>query len=113
MSGRSRGRSPITSTSGAPATARRLMRRRHLGGSANTSMSMIAPQVRGYTKDVEKRWPNDIPRAKKLMAEAGYPTGFDVTLDPGWNLVSVELGKSVQTKRASSVEGLQLEVFGR
>ena len=50
-------------------------------GSANTSMSMIAPQVRGYTKDVEKRWPNDIPRAKKLMAEAGYATGFDVTLD--------------------------------
>ena len=39
--------------------------------------------------------------------------GFDVTLEPGWNLVSVELGKSVQAKRASSVEGLQLEVFGR
>ena len=39
--------------------------------------------------------------------------GFDVTLEPGWNLVSVELGKSVQAKRANSVEGLQLEVFGR
>jgi hypothetical protein len=39
--------------------------------------------------------------------------GFDVTLDPGWNLVSVELGKGVQAKRASSIEGLQLEVFGR
>jgi hypothetical protein len=39
--------------------------------------------------------------------------GFDITLEPGWNLISVELGKSVQAKRASSVEGLQLEVFGR
>jgi peptide/nickel transport system substrate-binding protein len=50
-------------------------------GSAVTSMSLIAPQVRGYTKDVEKRWPLDIAKAKKLMAEAGYPTGFEVTLD--------------------------------
>ena len=50
-------------------------------GSATTSMSMIAPQVRGYTKDVEKRWPLDIPKAKKLMTDAGYPNGFDVTLD--------------------------------
>jgi hypothetical protein len=39
--------------------------------------------------------------------------GFDITLESGWNLISVELGKSVQAKRASSVEGLQLEVFGR
>jgi hypothetical protein len=39
--------------------------------------------------------------------------GFDVTLEPGWNLVSVELGKTVQAKRAESVEGVQLEVFGR
>ncbi|HEX4858770.1 MAG TPA: ABC transporter substrate-binding protein [Usitatibacteraceae bacterium] len=50
-------------------------------GQAVTSMSMIAPQVRGYTKDVEKRWPLDLAKAKKLMAEAGYPNGFEVTLD--------------------------------
>ncbi len=50
-------------------------------GSAVTSMSLIAPQVRGYTKDVEKRWPLDIAKGKKLMAEAGYPNGFEVTLD--------------------------------
>ena len=50
-------------------------------GQAVTSMSMIAPQVRGYTKDVEKRWPVDLAKAKKLMAEAGYPNGFEVTLD--------------------------------
>lgn len=50
-------------------------------GAAVTSMSLIAPQVRGYTKDVEKRWPMDVAKAKKLMADAGYPNGFDVTLD--------------------------------
>ena len=50
-------------------------------GSATTSSSMIAPQVRGYSKDLEKRWPVDLVKAKKLMAEAGYPNGFEVTLD--------------------------------
>lgn len=50
-------------------------------GSATTSMSMIAPQVRGYSKDLEKRWPTDLAKAKTLMTEAGYPNGFEVTMD--------------------------------
>ena len=31
--------------------------------------------------DVEKRLPYDVSAARKLMAEAGYPDGFEVTLD--------------------------------
>ncbi len=50
-------------------------------GLSLPTMSMIAPQVRGYSKDLEKRPAVDIAKAKKLMTEAGYPTGFDVTLD--------------------------------
>ncbi|MEQ1517713.1 MAG: ABC transporter substrate-binding protein, partial [Usitatibacteraceae bacterium] len=45
------------------------------------TMSMIAPQVRGYSKDLEKRPAVDIEKAKKLMAEAGFANGFDVTFD--------------------------------
>ena len=45
------------------------------------TMSLIAPQVRGYTKDVENRPPVDIVKARKLMADAGFGNGFDVTLD--------------------------------
>jgi hypothetical protein len=37
--------------------------------------------------------------------------GFDVTVEPGWNLISVDLGKSIETKRVPSLDGLQLEVF--
>ncbi|MBC7622478.1 MAG: ABC transporter substrate-binding protein [Aeromicrobium sp.] len=50
-------------------------------GLSLPTMSMIAPQVRGYSKDLEKRPPVDIAKAKKLMTEAGYPNGFEVTMD--------------------------------
>jgi peptide/nickel transport system substrate-binding protein len=50
-------------------------------GLASPTGSMIAPQVRGYSKDLDKRWPFDLAKAKQLMTEAGYPQGFEVTLD--------------------------------
>jgi len=43
---------------------------------------MVAPGINGYTKELDKRpallKPDD---AKKLLAAAGYPNGFEVTLD--------------------------------
>jgi peptide/nickel transport system substrate-binding protein len=42
---------------------------------------MFAPQVDGYPKDLDKPVRADRERARKLMAEAGYPQGFEVTLD--------------------------------
>jgi peptide/nickel transport system substrate-binding protein len=45
------------------------------------TMSLIAPQVRGYSKELENRPPVDLAKAKKLMADAGFASGFDVTLD--------------------------------
>ncbi len=42
---------------------------------------MFAPQVDGYPKDLDKPKTPDRARAKKLLAEAGYPNGFEVTLD--------------------------------
>ncbi len=50
-------------------------------GLSMPTMSMIAPQVRGYSKDLEKRPAVDVEKAKKLMAEAGFANGFDVTFD--------------------------------
>jgi len=42
---------------------------------------MFAPQVDGYPKDLDKPVKVDREKAKKLMADAGYPQGFEVTLD--------------------------------
>jgi peptide/nickel transport system substrate-binding protein len=57
------------------------LQRTIMRGLSLPTMSMIAPQVRGYSKDLEKRPPVNLANAKKLMAEAGYPQGFEITLD--------------------------------
>ncbi len=38
------------------------------------------PGVTGYTKALDKRLPYDVNAAKKLLADAGYPDGFEVEL---------------------------------
>jgi peptide/nickel transport system substrate-binding protein len=42
---------------------------------------MYAPQVDGYPKELDKVKPADREGAKKLMAQAGYAQGFEITLD--------------------------------
>jgi peptide/nickel transport system substrate-binding protein len=42
---------------------------------------MFAPQVAGYPKDLDRPAKVDRDKARKLLAEAGYPQGFEVTLD--------------------------------
>jgi len=42
---------------------------------------MIAPGINGYPSDLDVRFPYDPEAAKQLLADAGYPDGFPVTLD--------------------------------
>ncbi len=42
---------------------------------------MIAPGVHGHSKDIDRVMKVDANGAKKLLAEAGYPNGFEFTLD--------------------------------
>ncbi len=57
------------------------LRRVVMRGLAEPAGSYVAPQVSGWSKEGEQRLPYDVARAKALLAEAGYPQGFDVTLD--------------------------------
>ncbi len=41
----------------------------------------MLPSAIQSTPEIEKRLPYDRERAKKLLADAGYPNGFEVTLD--------------------------------
>jgi peptide/nickel transport system substrate-binding protein len=49
-------------------------------GLSQPTGTLIAPQVNGWTKKVDARWPYNIAASKKLLAEAGYPNGFEVDL---------------------------------
>jgi len=42
---------------------------------------MVGPGVRGFQPDMNKRLPYDTEAAKKLLAEAGYPNGFEVGMN--------------------------------
>lgn len=49
-----------------------------LRGLGQSTGTLIAPQVNGWTESLHKRMPFDPEGAKKLLAEAGYPQGFEV-----------------------------------
>jgi peptide/nickel transport system substrate-binding protein len=60
------------------------------GGKTNTASSIVWPQPHGYNVDIAK--------AKQLMAEAGFPNGFETTLsfDLGFAVIGEPLCVLVQ-----------------
>jgi peptide/nickel transport system substrate-binding protein len=50
------------------------------GASAPTAL-MIAPGIKGFPADLNKRLPYDPAAAQKLLAEAGYAQGFEVGMN--------------------------------
>lgn len=59
-----------------PAIQRTIMR-----GLSMPANIMVAPGVNGWTKELDAVKGADVEGAKKLLAEAGYPNGFEFTLD--------------------------------
>jgi peptide/nickel transport system substrate-binding protein len=45
---------------------------------AQPTGTLVAPQVNGWTKRADARYPFNVEAAKKLLADAGYPNGFEV-----------------------------------
>ena len=50
-------------------------------GASTPSNLMIAPQINGFNPALNERLPYDPEKAKALLTEAGYPDGFEVTMD--------------------------------
>nr|WP_232533104.1 MULTISPECIES: ABC transporter substrate-binding protein [Ramlibacter] len=50
-------------------------------GAAKPTALMVGPGVNGFVPELNKRLPFDADGAKKLLAEAGYPSGFEVTMN--------------------------------
>src|SRR3982750_2434035 len=54
---------------------------RVMRGAALPTAEMGGAAVRGFQPDMNKRPTYDVEAAKKLLAEAGYPNGFEVTMN--------------------------------
>jgi peptide/nickel transport system substrate-binding protein len=52
-----------------------------MGGHSVPTALMWAPSVFGYAAEDDIRPPVDHDQARRLLAEAGYPSGFGITLD--------------------------------
>ena len=50
-------------------------------GAANPTALMVGPGINGFDDAMNKRLPYDTEAAKKLLAEAGYPNGFEVGMN--------------------------------
>jgi len=57
------------------------IRSRIMRGAATPTALMEAPGINGFPPELNKRLPYDTNAAKKLLADAGYPDGFGVTMN--------------------------------
>ena len=54
---------------------------RVMRGASAPAALMIGPGIKGFVPEMNKRLPYDPEASKKLLAEAGYPNGFEVGMN--------------------------------
>ncbi|MRD48884.1 ABC transporter substrate-binding protein [Caenimonas koreensis DSM 17982] len=57
------------------------IKRAVMRGASTPIALMFPPEVNGFAPDLAKRLPFDPEASKKLLADAGYPQGFEVTMN--------------------------------
>jgi len=72
-----------------------IIKNKVMRGMARPTGTMVTPEIIGYDASVDKRLPYDLAKAKKLLADAGYPKGFDITLDCGNNQPAADICQAV------------------
>ena len=87
LHGKANGRNPFKDVRVRQAVAHAIdaeaIRVKVMRGFSKPVGTILVPGVQGYSADADRRLPYDRERARKLLAEAGYPDGFEVTLDAG------------------------------
>ncbi len=57
------------------------IKRTVMRGAANPTALMIGPGINGFDANQNKRLPYDVEAAKKLLTEAGYGAGFELSMN--------------------------------
>ncbi len=57
------------------------IKRTVMRGAANPTALLVGPGINGFDAAANKRLPFDVEAAKKLMADAGYGAGFEVSMN--------------------------------
>ncbi|WP_119352989.1 ABC transporter substrate-binding protein [Azohydromonas sediminis] len=57
------------------------IKNRVMRGAATPTGLMVAPGIKGFVPELNKRLPYDPDAARRLLAEAGYPNGFEVGMN--------------------------------
>ena len=57
------------------------IRKKVMRGASVPAGLMVAPQINGFAEALNGRPAYDVGKAKTLLAEAGYPDGFELTMD--------------------------------
>ncbi len=57
------------------------IKRTVMRGAANPTALLVGPGINGFDPALNQRLPYDVEAAKKLLAEAGYPNGFEVGMN--------------------------------
>lgn len=71
------------------------IRQKVMRGYAKPIGSIITPLVEGYHPDGDRHYAYDRDKAKRLLAQAGWAGGFDVTLDCGSNQPPADICQAV------------------
>ncbi|WP_169569612.1 ABC transporter substrate-binding protein [Sneathiella limimaris] len=57
------------------------IKKKVMRGASTPSGLMVAPQINGHIPELNTPYAYDPAKSKELLAEAGYPDGFEVTMD--------------------------------
>ena len=71
------------------------IRAKVMRGFSRPTGTIITPGVQGYAPEADVRLPYDRDKARRLLAEAGYRDGFEVTLDTGNTQPAADIAQAV------------------
>lgn len=82
------------------------------GGVAPTAQQLLSPGIYGYQKDFKNPYGPNLERAKKLLAEAGYPGGIDPVTGQPLELTMDVTATGAEERQLAEYDQRQFEQLG-